>query len=120
MTKKCYYSNTSYLILKTFTLETVWDTKRENTTTEILYVGLQKSGSSYFYNGQFTWSNMDIDEISGNIEKNPGKFLSTLSILHNNERQFGFDMTIVSEIGQGVSKVYWNKKYRITIIAKSW
>ena len=49
---------------------------------------------------------MDIDEISGNIEKNPGKFLSTLSILHNNERQFGFDTTIVSEIGQGVSKVF--------------
>ena len=95
---------------KLLTIETVWDTLNKETTTEIFTIGFQRNGPSYAYNSQFTWSNKDVDSMTGNFEQVQGKLLTTVSVLHNDEKRFGFDMAMVSEISSGVSITYTLKR----------
>ena len=88
---------------KLLTIETIWDTLNKDTTTEIFTIGFQRNGPAYAYNSQFTWSNKDVDSLTGNFEQVQGKLLTAVSVLHNDEKRFGFDMAMVSEISSGVS-----------------
>ena len=96
---------------KLLTIETIWDTLNKETTTEIFTIGIQRNGPSYAYNSQFTWSNKDVDSLTGNFEQVQGKLLTAVSVLHNDEKRFGFDMAMVSEISSdGVSTaIHFNR-----------
>ena len=83
-------------------LEMTWDTANAEKTTEVVSLSWRKSDTVLDFRGGVTWPSMDTDSVSGKVDKTPGQLQVTLSMLHNNQRDWGLDMSIQSEYQEQV------------------
>ena len=76
------------------TLEMVWDTTNAAETTEVMSISWRKTETTFEFGSQITWRySRDTDAITGKIDRTHGQLQVTLSVLHNNRRDWGLDMS---------------------------
>ena len=81
-------------------LELVWDTANAAETTEIVSVSWRNSDAAIEFGSQVTWRSRDTDAVAGKVARSHDQLQVTVSVLHNNRRDWGLDMSSQST-GQG-------------------
>ncbi len=80
-----------------------WDTQNPETTTEALEVSFRKTINGGDFQATVNWPNHDTDQIKGNLNRQPGYLMASLSVDHNSDRIFGLDTNALSEFTGHVS-----------------
>ena len=84
------------------TLKTIGDTSSPSTSTEILSWSFRNNEKMTDFHAEMTWLSGDTDTIKGTIQKEPGLYQYSFSILHNEHRQLGFDLDLSYQYSQQV------------------
>ena len=82
------------------TLKTIGDTSSPMTSTEIISWSLRDTDKMTDFHAEITWLSGDTDTFKGLVQKEPGKYQYSFSILHNEQRQLGFDMDLLYQYQQ--------------------
>ena len=82
------------------TLKTIGDTSSPTTSTEIISWSLRNSESMTDFHAEITWVSGDTNTLKGLVQKEPGKYQYSFSILHNEQRQLGFDLDLLCQYHQ--------------------
>ena len=81
-------------------LKTIGDTSSPMTSTEIISWSFRNTDSMTDFHAEITWVSGDTDTFKGLVQKEPGKYQYSFSILHNEQRQLGFDLDLLCQYDQ--------------------
>ena len=84
------------------TLKTIGDTTSPSTSSEIISWSFRNTAKVTDFHAEITWLSGDTDAVKGIVQKEPGMYQYSFSILHNEQRQLGFDVDLSYQYSQQV------------------